>query len=83
MIKSGFEDIRFTSTTFCNLSIAFDCVSHRLLMSNLINYNFSQNSMSLIELYHSERTQQVTVDGMLSVSGRVSVGVPQGSMLGP
>ncbi len=68
---------------FLDLSKAFDTISHTLLLKKLHFYNFSQNSVNLLSNYLSERTVKVNIDGALSKSEAMTVGVPQGSVLGP
>lgn len=82
-ILDGFENKKHTASTFCDLSKAFDCVSHEMLIRKMSSYNFSASSVELLESYLRNRTQQVLVGGVLSAKGKIDVGVPQGSIMGP
>jgi hypothetical protein len=70
-------------SVFLDLSKAFDTISHSLLLKKLHFYNFSSKSISLLSNYLSDRTIKVNIDGTLSKSAAMTVGVPQGSVLGP
>lgn len=82
-IIEGFENLMYTSITFCDLSKAFDCVSHDLLIKKLKCYNFDDGSIQLIKSYLDDRYQRVRVGNVLSAKRPLTVGVPQGSVLGP
>ena len=82
-ILEGYEHKEFTSATFCDLSKAFDCVSHRLLMEKIKGYNFGESSRRLIESYLANRSQRVRIDGVTSASRELRWVVPQGSIMGP
>jgi hypothetical protein len=82
--------------TKCNcvlldLSKAFDCIQHDILMDKLYKYGVRGISHKLIESYLRNRTQHVKVTHTegnqmreyLSGSPPVGYGVPQGSVLGP
>ena len=82
-ITGAFHMKKYTTVLFCDLSKAFDCVSHDILIKKLEAYNFSLNSIELIKSYLTNRVQVVEVAGVRSAESVVSVGVPQGSILGP
>lgn len=78
-----FEKGLYSASLFCDLSKAFDCVSHSLLTQKLNKYNFSTNSTLLIKSYLENRKQSVRLNGVTSEELLIKSGVPQGSILGP
>jgi len=71
------------AAVFCDLSKAFDCVSHKILLRKLEAYGFRGQFLKWIESYLSERVQVVSLGGVTSEPQKVTYGVPQGSVLGP
>ena len=67
----------------CDLSRAFDCVSHDLLLRKLSRYGIRGPPLDLLRSYLSNRQQCVDFSGSLSGYSGVTGGVPQGSVLGP
>ena len=66
-----------------DLSKAFDCLVHELLIAKLYAYGFDLNSIKLIHNYLSNRFQRVKVNSKYSSWNELLYGVPQGSILGP
>nr|CAH7716240.1 unnamed protein product [Callosobruchus chinensis] len=64
-------------------SKAFDTLDHGILCNKLRYFGFSDSSVSLIRDYLSNRVQSVLVGGKLSEALMKTIGVPQGSVLGP
>jgi hypothetical protein len=69
----------------CSLDMAkgFDTISHKILLHKLKYYGFNVNSILFFESYLSNRRQIVKYNGNVSSDLPVSIGVPQGSVLGP
>lgn len=82
-IVGGFESGKFVGSSFCDLSKAFDCVSHEILIDKLAYYGFLPNSISLMKSYLSERYQKTFYNNKYSEPRKIEHGVPQGSLLGP
>ena len=68
---------------FFDLKKCFDTIDHKLLLYKLEKYGVCDNELKWFENYLSGRTQAVIVNGSLSNCANVSIGVPQGSVLGP
>ena len=67
-----------------DLSAAFDTVDHEILLSFLKDYiGLEGPVLKLFETYLSNRTQRVSIKGVLSELSELAFGVPQGSVLGP
>uniref|UniRef100_A0A8K9WVL4 Reverse transcriptase domain-containing protein n=1 Tax=Oncorhynchus mykiss TaxID=8022 RepID=A0A8K9WVL4_ONCMY len=61
---------------------AFDTVNHEILITKLSKFNFSPGALRWMKSYLEGRTQCVRVSNELSPT-LISMGVPQGSILGP
>ena len=66
-----------------DLSKAFDCLNHELLIAKLEAYGFDQLSLSYIYSYLSDRKQRTKVNNSYCSWSNIKSGVPQGSILGP
>ena len=72
-----------TGILLTDLSKAFDCISHDLLIAKLKAYGFSRNSLSLIKDYLTDMKQRTKIGDTYSTWREIMYGVPQGSILGP
>ena len=68
---------------FIDFKKAFDLVNPELLFLKLSHYGFDSNSLNLIINYFNDRSQITKLGFSMSKKGRISLGVPQGSVLGP
>ena len=68
---------------FMDLRKAFDLVNHDILLNKMEHYGIRGNALSLFTSYLTGRTQYVEMKGFSSAKRSVSLGVPQGSVLGP
>ena len=66
-----------------DLSKAFDCIPHELLIAKLAAYGFDKKTLKFLLSYLKGRKQSVNIKGKLSSYMDVLAGVPQGSILGP
>ena len=66
-----------------DLSKAFDCLPHELLLAKLDAYGFNSEALKLMHSYLSERKHRVRISSSFSDWLTATSGVPQGSILGP
>ena len=66
-----------------DLSKAFDCIKHDLLIAKLVAYGFSHEALCLVNSYLENRHQRVKINGSFSTYKQLFLGFPQGSLLGP
>ena len=79
MVESG----QLGGICMLDMSAAFDVVEHQILLDKLSLYGFDINSVDWIRNYLTGGSQCVVIEGILSMLLNTSVGVPQGSILGP
>ena len=66
-----------------DLSKAFDCLLHELLIAKLHAFGFHKKSLKLVQNYLSNRQQRVKINDSYSSRREILYGVPQGSILVP
>ena len=66
-----------------DVSKAFDCSDHNLLIAKLDAYGFEKQSIDFLHSYLTKRKQRTKVDSACSSWEMLLSGVPQGSILGP
>ena len=81
--SSNKSDPEFTLAIFCDLSKAFDVISHDILHKNLNTYGIRGIANQWFKSYLTQRTQFVEIDKNKSNPLPIQCGVPQGSILGP
>ena len=82
-IYNSFENNKHTGAVFLDLRKAFDTVSHDVLLKKIEHYGIRGQPLMLLSSYLSNRKRYVSVDGCLYQQKAISIGVPQGSVLGP
>ena len=81
-LKQSLDKGLFSGILLTDLSKAFDCISHDLLIAKLQAYGFSKIALNLINDYLSNRFQQTKIGETFSTWLELIYGVPQGSILG-
>ena len=66
-----------------DLSKAFDCLDHELLIAKLNAHGFSLTALKLVHNYLSNRKQRAKVNSTYSSLLAIIFRVPQRSILGP
>lgn len=74
---------KYQLTVFCDLSKAFDTISHPILLRKLLVYGIRGPAHHWFESYLSFRKQCTVINNVSSPLKSLSYGVPQGSVLGP
>ena len=83
-IRKAMDDGKLTILSLLDLSKAFDCVHHPLLLAKLRLIGFSTSVIRWFQSYLEGRSIRVYInDDLVSNWLKVSTGVPQGSVLGP
>lgn len=82
-ILDAWEQSCDTIGVFCDLSKAFDCVRHDILLNKLNYYGVTDEAQEFISSYLTNRVQKVSINSTTSNGSPVMMGIPQGSILGP
>uniref|UniRef100_A0AAZ3NRP2 Reverse transcriptase domain-containing protein n=1 Tax=Oncorhynchus tshawytscha TaxID=74940 RepID=A0AAZ3NRP2_ONCTS len=82
-ILTAIDKKHYCAAVFIDLAKAFDSVNHHILIGRLDSLGFSNDCLAWFTNYFSDRVQCVKSEGLLSGPLAVSMGVPQGSILGP
>lgn len=81
--KQSLDNKNFVGAVLMDLSKAFDCIPHDLLIAKMYAYGFSIDSLKIFYSYLKDRKQNVKINCTYSVFQVLISGVPQGSILGP
>ena len=80
---SNLDNDYLVGAVLMDLSKAFDCIPHDLLIAKLHAYGFDEDALVLTYSYLKRRKQSVRINNTYSSFLEVISGVPQGSVLGP
>ena len=81
--RQHLDNNEIVGAVLMDLSKAFDCLPHELLIAKLSAYGFDKNTLNFFYSYLKERKQCVCIKGKSSMFLEILAGVPQGSILGP
>ena len=81
-LRRALDNDKYVSAILIDLSKAFDCLPHDLLLGKLRTYGLTEKACSLVGSYLSNRNQQVKLGPHCSDWEGIIKGVPQGSILG-
>ena len=80
--KNTRENKEFWEAILTDLSKAFDCICHNLLIAKLNSCGFNRNALKLIYDYLCDRLQKLKVGYSFSACLHIIYGVPEGSIVG-
>jgi len=80
---NSIENGDFMLGLFMDLTHAFDTISYDILFSKLHHYGIRGIALEWIRDYLNNRIQFVRINQSNSFTGRLEIGIPQGSILGP
>ena len=81
--KKALDSNETVGCILMDLSKAFDSLPHGLLLAKLYHYGLDSHACSLIQSYLTNRKQRVKIATEKSSWGKLTRGVPQGSLTGP
>ena len=81
--KNSVDKGKTFGALLADISKAFDCLPHDLIIAKLNAYGFSLSTSKLIHNYLSHRKQRTKRNSSCSSWEEILFGVPQGSILGP
>jgi hypothetical protein len=82
-IINALENKELVISVILDLSKAFDTVDHKILSKKMYHYGFGESAINWLNSYLTGRGQRVKISSELSDKLPVTLGVPQGSVLGP
>lgn len=83
LIMNNLNKSKKSLAVFLDLAKAFDTVNHKTLLTRLEEAGVRGNSLKLLTNYLSNRIQKVKIAESLSEPRVISMGIPQGTVLGP
>ena len=82
-VLDAMDGHKVTGMLFLDISKAFDSINHKILLGKLEHIGLSSRSLRWFKSYLADRRQCVCINGEMSETRTIDLGVPQGSILGP
>ena len=82
-ILSEFDNGNSVLAIYLDLSKAFDTLNHEILLAKLKHYGIKNISLNWFHSYLKDRMHYTQIDNYRSETAKLSIGVPQGTILGP
>ena len=81
--RKALDNGKIAGVLLTDLSKAFDCINHDLLIAKLHVYGFDNRSPTYMYSYITGRLQRTRINNSFSTWADIISGVHQGSILGP
>lgn len=81
--RKALDNRNLAGALLTDLSKAFDCLNHELLIAKLDAYGFNEASLTYIYSYLTGRKHRTKVNNSFSSWANINSGIPQGSIIGP
>ena len=81
--KKAVDNHKVSGAVLTNLSKAFDCICHDLLIAKLNTYELSLPALKLIPDYLQNRKQRTKIGSIYIDWEDIISGIPKGSIIGP
>ena len=79
--KKELDNKKYVGAILMDLSKAFDCISHELLIAKMDAYGFSENALTFFFSYLKRQKQSFQINNTYSIFQLLLSGVLQGSVL--
>ena len=81
-LKLSVDNKGFAGEVLMDLSKSFDTINHQLLLAKLHAYGFSKHALAIICSYLPNQKQRIKINNVFSSWKDLTLGMPQGSVLG-
>ena len=82
-VLESMDEGKVTGLLFVDISKAFESLNHKVVLRKLEHLGVFERSLRWFRSYLADRQQSVLINGELSEPPPITLGVPQGSILGP